>query len=91
VGGGLIVKYNHPLIVDICREVQNIFKGKKFEKGIAFPTCVAANRWVMLGLYRGLFVLWLGLDWIGVLRGVGQKMWAALLLGRRLNCQKPLA
>ncbi|KAI8465333.1 MAG: peptidase M24, structural domain-containing protein [Monoraphidium minutum] len=38
-------------VVDVCRigddliqkEVQNIFKGKKFEKGIAFPTCVAAN------------------------------------------------
>lgn len=26
------------------REVQNIFKGKQIEKGIAFPTCVAANR-----------------------------------------------
>jgi hypothetical protein len=22
-----------------------VFKGKKIEKGIAFPTCVAANRW----------------------------------------------
>ncbi|KIZ00762.1 hypothetical protein MNEG_7198 [Monoraphidium neglectum] len=38
-------------VVDVCRigddvitkEVQNIFKGKKFEKGIAFPTCVSVN------------------------------------------------
>ncbi|KAI8473942.1 MAG: peptidase M24, structural domain-containing protein [Monoraphidium minutum] len=38
-------------IVDVCRtgddviikEAQNIFKGKKLEKGIAFPTCISAN------------------------------------------------
>ena len=39
------------------RECANIFKGKKFEKGIAFPTCVAANRWgrcrVAAGAMRG--------------------------------------
>jgi methionine aminopeptidase len=28
----------------LCREVAAIFKGKKLEKGVAFPTCVSVNQ-----------------------------------------------
>ena len=30
------------------RAVGKMFKGKKIEKGIAFPTCVSVNRWASL-------------------------------------------
>lgn len=38
----------HPLsIMSNHREVAKSFKGKAIEKGVAFPTCVSVNRWVV--------------------------------------------
>lgn len=32
------------LSIVLCRATQKVFKGKKIEKGVAFPTCVSVNR-----------------------------------------------